>query len=174
MHTTDEDRATALLARPRPLGDADLRQLLWFVSTVVHESQHNRFDANAAAIVPPAADCNVNTPVSRGTVESLLSEISAEIAEFNVYFLNSIANPSRSSAFAIQSEEHEIAIRGGENILGNIKDLQCVCECGTVATFIQEVFNEASASWTPEARREFKRAMTAFIPSFWPPSLHQR
>jgi hypothetical protein len=175
VHTTDEDEAIALLAKPRPFGDADLRRFLWNTAAVAHESQHHRFDANAAAIVPPTADCNVSTPVPpAATAGSLLSEISAEIGEFDVYFRNSQTNPSRSGTFAMQSEEHNISTRGIENILGNIKDLQCVCECSTVATFVEEVFNHASASWTPAEKTEFRRAMTSFIPSFWPRSLHQR
>lgn len=175
IHTTDEDEATALLAKPRPLGDADLRQFLWITSLVAHESQHIRFDTNPGAIVPPAPDCNVNTPVpiaGGDPVETLLSEISAEIAEFDVYFRNLHAHRSRSSLFALQSEEHDIASRGGENILGNIRDLQCACNCSTVDTFVVQVFNNASSGWSAAEKREFRAAMTAFIPSFWPRSLH--
>lgn len=185
LHTSDDDQAKALLAKPKPLGDADLRAFLRITSTVAHESQHNRFDAKAGSVVPPAADCNLATSVlvaGGAAVETLLSEISAEIAEFDVYFRNAKANPSRSSTFAMQSEEHDIAGRPPpgdpnfktENILGNIKDLQCACECGTVAKFVEEVFSEASASWTPEEKTEFKKAMTGFIPSFWPRVLQQK
>ena len=183
LHTTDEDQAIALLAKPKPLGDADLRKFLEITASVAHESQHSRFNAHPGTVVPPAADCNVNTPVpiARGRkVESLLSEISAEIAEFDVYFRNAKSNPSRSSTLAVQSEEHTVASRPGppghptENILGNIKDLQCACACNTVAKFVEQVFNDASSSWTPEEKKEFKKAMTDFIPSFWPASLHQK
>jgi len=179
VHTTDEDLAISLLAKPRPLGGADLRNFLWITSAVRHESQHNIFDANAGTIVPAAVDCSVSTVLpSGGTVQSLLSEISAEIGEFDVYFRNLNANPTRSSVFALQSEEHNIATRGGENILGNIKDLQCGCNCATVDRFVEQVFNHASGAWTAPNRaaeqREFKAAMTAFMPSFWPHSLHQR
>ena len=177
IHTTDEDQAIALLAKPRPLGDADLRNFLWNTASVAHESQHRRFDADPAAIVPPAVDCSVDTPVpvaAGASVGFLLSEISAEIAEFDVYFRNSIATPGRSSTFAMQSEEHNIASRGGENILGNIRDLQCACNCSTVDTFVEQVFNQASSTWSVAEKQEFNRAMTSFLPSFWPRSLHQR
>lgn len=177
LHTTDEDLAIRLRAQPRPLGDADLRNFLWITSTVAHESQHNRFDANAATIVPAAADCNVTTPVPNSgnrPIESLLSEISAEIGEFDVYFRNSVSNPSRSSRFAMQTAEHDIASRGDENILGNIRDMQCVCSCATVDRFVENVFTQASTGWTDPERLEFKRAMTDFIPGFWPRSLQAR
>jgi hypothetical protein len=180
IHTTDEDRAITLRARSRPLRDADLRDFLWNVSAVKHESQHNIFDANPSAIAsfaPPAGDCTLSTTIpiaASRTVDSLLSEISAEIAEFDVYFRNSVANPGRASTFAMQSEEHNIASRGGENILGNIRALQCACNCSTVDRFVEQVFNQASSGWSLAERREFKRAMTAFMPSFWPRSLHQR
>lgn len=177
LHTTDEDLAIRLRAQPGPLGDADLRNFLWITSTVAHESQHNRFDASAGTIVPAAADCNVNTPVPNSNnrpLSSLLSEISAEIAEFDVYFRNSVSNPSRSSRFAMQTAEHDIASRGGENILGNIRDMQCVCSCATVDRFVENVFTQASTGWTDPERIEFKRAMTDFMPSFWPHSLQVR
>lgn len=177
LHTTDEDMAIKLRAKPQPLGFEDLRNFLWITSSVTHESQHNRFDANAASIVPAAADCDINTPVPNShnrPIESLLSEISAEIAEFEVYFLNSTKNPSRLSSFAMQTEEHNISIRGKENILGNIKDIQCVCSCATVDRFVENVFTQASTGWTAEEKAEFKKAMTDFMPSFWPKSLQQK
>jgi hypothetical protein len=175
VHAADEDLAQRLQAQPRPLGDADLRRFLWIVSTVTHESQHNIFDANPAAIVPAAADCNVNSPVpSGGTVEERLSEISAETAEFHVYFRNAQLSPSASARNALASEEHDIASRGGENILGNIRSLQCACNCDTVDRFVEQVFAQASTSWTADEQLEFKRGMTDFIPGFWPRSLQAR
>lgn len=180
IHTTDEDQAIALRARPRPLSDADLRSFLWITSLVKHESQHNIFDANPGAIasfVPPAGDCTLSTtvPIAAGDdVKYLLSEISAEIAEFDVYFRNSVANPGRTGRLIMQSEEHDLASRGAENILGNIRALQCACNCSTVDKFVEQVFNQASTGWSPAERREFNRAMTSFMPGLWPRSLHQR
>jgi hypothetical protein len=178
VHVSDEEDAKFFQARrPETLSDPKLRQFLETVSTVAHEAQHHRFDPKAATVVPPGIECNLDTivPNANGArVESLLSEISAEIGEFDVYFRYTKSHPGRGSTFAMQSEEHNISTRQkGENILGNIKDVQCVCECSTVARFIEQVFNEASATWTPEERVEFKRAMTGFMPSFWPRSLHQ-
>jgi hypothetical protein len=179
LHTTDEDLAIALSAKPRPFAGADLTNFLIITSLVKHESQHNIFNANPAAVasfVPPATDCNLNTliPIAANhSVKNLLSEISAEIAEFDVYFRNATANP-RLGTFPMQTEEHDIATRGGENILGNIRALQCACNCTTVDTWVEQVFNQASNTWSPAEKIEFKRAMTGFMPSFWPRSLHQR
>ena len=176
-HAADEDDAKSLIAKPKPLNDADQRRFLELTAFIAHESQHNRFDAKAGTAPLPfsSVECNASTmvPAAGRNVESLLSEISAEIGEFNVYFRNSKVRPSRASGLAMQTEEHNIATRGGENILGNIKDLQCVCNCDTVAKFVEDVFNEASSAWPTEEKKEFKKAMTGFLPSFWPRSLHE-
>jgi hypothetical protein len=175
LHTTDEDEAKALVAKPKPLNDVDQRRLLVWASAVKHESQHNVFDAKAGTVVPASGGCDINTAVpvpSGGKVEGRLSEISAEIGEYDVYFRNRKLRPG-DSEWALQTEEHDIATRGGENILGNIKDLQCACDCGVVAKFVEQVFGEASSSWTDEEKKRFKKAMTDFMPSFWPPALHR-
>jgi hypothetical protein len=74
----------------------------------------------------------------------------------------------------LQTAEHDIATRSGENILGAIKTVQCVCACNTVNNFTEKVFNDASSSWTPEEKTEFQKAMTGFMPSFWPKSLQKK
>ncbi|HEY3861905.1 MAG TPA: hypothetical protein VGO59_08460 [Verrucomicrobiae bacterium] len=87
---------------------------------------------------------------------------------------------AESNQIAIDSggvaEEHNVASRLDENILGNIKDIQCVCNCDTTDKFVEAVFKDASDVWPAatreEEKTEFKRAMTGFIPSFWPRSLH--
>jgi len=73
----------------------------------------------------------------------------------------------------MQTEEHDIASRSDENILGIIKTLQCACACDTVDTFTEEVFNDVKSSWTDDEKAEFQRAMTGFILSFWPKALHK-
>jgi uncharacterized protein DUF4157 len=175
LHTTDEDEAKILVAKPKPLNDVDQRRLLVWAAVVKHESQHNIFDPKAGTVVPASGGCDINTAVpvpSGGIVEGRLSEISAEIGEYDVYFRNMKQRPGNSE-WALQTEEHDIATRGGENILDNIKDLQCACDCGVAAKFVEQVFGEASSSWTDEERKRFKKAMTDFMPSFWPPALHQ-
>jgi hypothetical protein len=175
VHPADEDDAKAIAAKPKPLNEADQRKLLHFAALVKHESQHTIFDPKAGTVVPASGGCDVNTAVpvpSGGDVEGRLSEISAEIAEYDVYFRNRKQRP-HDSEWVLQTEEHDIATRSAENILGNIKDLQCACDCDVVAKFVEEVFVEASSSWTDEERKRFKKAMTDFIPSFWPRKLRQ-
>jgi hypothetical protein len=176
IHASDEDTATRLLAAPRPLNEADRKLFLWNVASVPHESQHNLFDAHASTVVSadvPGADCHLDTvvPSSGLKVEAFLSEISAETREFDVYYLDH----KKSGGWALQTEEHDISVRGDENILGNIKDIQCVCKCETTAKFVEQVFNDAAAAWTaPDKdaeKKEFNMAMTDFMPSFWPKSL---
>lgn len=171
----DENRAQALQAKPHPLSGADRQKEAELSALIQHESQHARFDTAAAAIVPAAADCNLATAVPDGTdVEFQLSEMSAGMAEFDIYFKNQKAAPTRASVFRMQTAEHDIATRGGESILGAIKTLQCACACNTVDTFTVKVFNDASSSWTAEEKTEFQKAMTGFMPSFWPKSLQKK
>jgi hypothetical protein len=171
----DEDRAKVLLAKPQPLSGAERQEQVEFSALIQHESQHARFDTAAAAIVPAAADCSVATPVPDGTdVEFQLSEMSADMAEFDIYFKNQKAAPSRTNIFRMQTAEHDIATRSGENILGAIKTMQCACSCSTVDTFVERVFNDASSSWSPAEKTEFQKAMTGFLPSFWPKSLQKK
>jgi hypothetical protein len=170
-----EDRAKALIAKPQPLSGADRQKEVELSALIQHESQHARFDTAAAAIVPAAADCSVATVVPDSTTVAFqLSEMSADMAEFDIYFKNRKIAPSGASIFRLQTAEHDIATRGGENILGAIKTVQCVCACNTVDTFIEKVFNDASSSWTPEEKTEFQKAMTGFMPSFWPKSLQKK
>ena len=178
LHTTDEDSAKALLAKPQPLSSADKEMFLWITKTVAHESQHSRFDPKASAVVTAAStsiECDLGTPIPIAggrKVEGALSEISAETGEFDVYY----RDHKKSGGWALQTEEHNISVRNkGENILGNIKDIQCVCNCDTTANFVKQVFDDAAAAWTaPDKdaeKKEFNMAMTDFMPSFWPKSL---
>jgi hypothetical protein len=175
----DEDTAAAILAKPKRSAQ-DNETVLESARVVTHEAQHTHFDANATALVPAAADCNLNTVVFHGpspapsgldyTVEFYLSEISAEIAEFAPFFQKFKATGSNLS---MNLEEQSVTIDPGENILGDIKALRCKCECDTVGKFVGQVFADATKSWPPAQTLEFQRAMTRRIPSFWPKALQK-
>jgi hypothetical protein len=174
VHLSDEEDAKDILAKTTRSA-ADKQRLLEIARLIAHESQHARFNPAASTIVPEAADCKLGTVVA-GTknVADLLSEMSAEIAEFDVFFKNIKSSPGKASTFALQAEEQDIATRSGERLLGILKRLQCTCECSTVETYTEKVFTDAARSWTPEERTEFQKAMTGFIPSFWPKALHKK
>jgi hypothetical protein len=179
VHATDEDNAAAILAKPTRSAQ-DNQTVLDSAVVVTHEAQHTHFDANAVALVPAAADCNLDTVIFHGptpaplgrdyTVESYLSEISAETAEFTPVFQNSKAT---GKSGALQDEERNVTFNPGENILGDIKALQCKCECATVDKFVGQVFADATKSWPPDQTLEFQRAMTRIMPSFWPKALQK-
>ncbi len=175
VQLSDEEDAKAILAKTTRSA-ADKQKLLEFAKLMAHESQHARFNPVASTMVPDAADCTVDTPVAGGTkkVKGFLSEMSAEIAEFDVFFKNTKSSPGKTSTFAMQAAEQDLVTRSGENLLGILKKLQCTCECDTVDTFTKEVFTGTARPWTPEERIEFQKAMTGFIPSFWPKALHKK
>jgi hypothetical protein len=170
---SQEDDAVAILAKPT-LTARDNKIVLDSARIVTHEAQHAAFDANAGALVPPAADCALNTVVFHGpsgqnyNVEFYLSEISAEIAEFDPFFRNFKATGTDRS---LEQEEQQIVINQGENILGDIRALRCKCECDTVDIFVGGVFADATKSWPPEQTHEFQRSMTVRIPNIWPRAL---
>ena len=174
VHLSDEEDAKDILAKTTRSA-SDTRRLLELAKLVAHETQHARFNPAASTIVPEAADCKLDTAVT-GTkdVAGFLSEMSAAIAEFDVFFKNTKASPGNASTFALQKAEQDIATRSGESLLGILKRLQCTCECSTVDTYTEKVFADAARSWTPEERKRFQTAMTGFIPSFWPKALHKK
>ncbi len=175
VHLSDEEDARDILAKTTRSA-ADKQKLLELAKLIAHETQHARFGAAASTIVPAAADCKLDTVVAGSTrdVARFLSEMSAEIAEFDVFFKNTKSSPGKASSFALQAAEQDLVTRSGENLLGILKRLQCTCECSTVDTFTEKVFNDAASAWTPDERTEFRKAMTGFIPSFWPKALHKK
>jgi hypothetical protein len=174
VHLADEEDAKAILGKTTR-SDADKQKVLELAKHVAHETQHARFNPAAKTIVPEAADCKLDTVVA-GTkdVAGLLSEMSAGFAEFDVFFKNTKSSPGKVSTFLMQAAEQDLVRRGGENLLGILTRLQCACECGTVDTYTEKVFADVAGSWTPEERTEFQKAMTGFIPSFWPKALHKK
>jgi hypothetical protein len=181
VKTSDEDDAAAILLKPKASrNDKDNFTAREAASTVIHESQHSHFDANATALIAPAADCNLNTVVFHGptpapggrdyNVEFYLSEISAEIAEFTPFFQNFKATGKGDVMF---EEERFVTSAAGENIQGDIQALQCKCECGTVDDFVAKVFADATSAWPADQKLEFQRAMTRIMSPVWPKALQK-
>jgi len=179
VKTSDEDGAVAILAKTTRSAE-DNKTALDAASTVTHETQHTHFNANATALVPAEADCNLNTVVFHGPtpapngidykVKFYLSEISAEIAEFAPYFKNF---KNKGNSAALFDEERSITSDEGENIQGDIKALQCKCECATVDKFVGEVFADTVSGWPADQTLEFQRAMTRIMPAVWPKALRK-
>jgi hypothetical protein len=177
--TQMEDDAKTLRAKPA-LSAADTVQVGELASTIVHEAQHAHFNANAAAVVPAAADCNLGTLVFHGpasgfnfNVDFYLSEMSAIIAEFAPIFKNSQSAPSTTTNNALFAEERAAALDTDESLSGILKALQCVCSCATIDTFTEKVFADATSSWSAPQRDAFQKAMTRIIPAVWPKKLHK-
>jgi hypothetical protein len=123
------------------------------------------------------ADCDLETtvqPSGAADVKYYLSEMSAELAEFHVLFRHTQISPGKVSAFTMEKAEPEIIMRRGESILGILKALRCTCVCDTVTAFTEKVFGDVSKSWTDEEKGVVQKALTDFIPSFWPKSLQKK
>jgi hypothetical protein len=143
---------------------------------IAHEFQHARFDAKASKVVAGAADCKLDTDVggTGTTVEGYLSEMSAEMAQFPVYYQKNQTSPSPRNAELLFNEERKIATHPSESISGIIQGLQCQCECGTVESFITKTFNDGVSGWPADQTEEFQKAMTRLMPAIWPASLQKQ
>jgi hypothetical protein len=177
----DEEDAKAIVPKPEAARTAaDKAKIVDFAATVAHESQHMRFNVDPKAKVGEAADCKLDTkvlPAALVDVKFVLSEMSAQLANFDTYFRNKKSHPGEvAGEWALQTLEHNIASRFSENFLGALKGLKCTCSCDAVDTYTEKVLNDAANSWKPEDKDEektrFQKAMTDFIPSFWPQRLH--
>jgi hypothetical protein len=171
----DEEDAKEIRAKTKHSA-ADKQKVLEFAKIIAHETQHARFNPAASTIVPEAADCKLDTVVagSKKTVAGFLSEMSAQFAEFDVFFRNTKSSPGKASSLAMEAAARDLVTRSGENLLGILKRLQCACECKTVDTYTEKVFADVASSWTSEEKREFRKAMTDRIPSFWPKALQKK
>ena len=177
VQLADEEAAKDILAKTTRSA-ADKEKVLELAKHIAHETQHARFNPQAKTIVTEAADCKLDTAMagSKKTVANLLSEMSAEFAEFDVFFRNTKSSPGKTSTFAMQDATQALVSRSGENLLGILKKLQCACECGTVDVYTEKVFADVAdtGSWTDEERTVFQKAMTGFMPSFWPKALRPK
>jgi hypothetical protein len=140
-----------------------------------HEMQHAAFDiaqeAVATRTIAAAADCSLDTIVTPPdiNVEFFLSEISAITSEFPVFFENMAKSPH--AAQNLDTEERRQAFDSSEGLVGAIKGMQCACSCATVESFVTQTVNLTTASWAPATKTAFLKAMTGWMPSFWPKAL---
>jgi hypothetical protein len=172
-----EDTAKGLdIVAPLSAGQRD--DLADILATGIHEMQHAAFDTAqgdegpvATRTIAAALDCNLDTIVTppNFTVEFFLSEISAITSEFPVFFENIAKSPH--AVQNLDTEERRQAFDPDEGLVGAIKGMQCVCSCATVESFVTQTVNLTTASWAPATRTAFLKAMTGWMPSFWPKAL---
>ena len=101
------------------------------------------FLASPRLPVPSCLLLDMAMPGSKKTVANLLSEMSAEFAEFDVFFRNAKSSPGKTSTFAMQGAVEALVRRPGENLLGILTKLQCVCGCDTVDAYTQKEIGRA-------------------------------
>jgi Domain of unknown function (DUF4157) len=165
------DIATPLSAAQRDTLATDV------LGPAVHEMQHATFDTAQdapATKMAAASDCSLDTIITPPdiNVEFLLSEISAITSEFPVFFENTAKSPH--AVQNLDSEERRQAFDPGEGLVGSIKSLQCGCSCATVESFVTQTVKLTTASWAPATELAFFKAMTGWMPSFWPKALQRK
>jgi hypothetical protein len=135
-----------------PLSADQSAALAGIIRIGVHEMRHATFgnvqEDKAKRTIGPKADCDLDHPIGDGyDVGYLLSEISAETAEFAPYFQN-LANQPNAGSEALLRRERRIAFESkGENIRGAIQKMKCFCSCTTSDKFTSQTVKFTIASW---------------------------
>ncbi|MEE8155502.1 MAG: DUF4157 domain-containing protein [Phycisphaerales bacterium] len=114
------------------------------LSTVVHETEHARFEAQT--IAPPSAGA-----CSFDDIKSELSEVAAIMSEFpdRFDFLMRQYGLDPDRLEAEQATSFARWIRdGGENISGALKNIDCLCECDDTDEYVRRMVDFVTSGWT--------------------------
>jgi hypothetical protein len=175
-----ENQAKRLRESKAARTQAEEREALALISTVLHEAEHCHFNRSpdTAKKIPGESDCNLDTVVFHGpgtgadfNVKYYLSELSARIAEFAPYFQNYEASPTKENHDLLHQKEIEIALNKDESLRGIIHGLQCACSCESVDHLVENAVRNAMSSWPKGQARKFLEVMARMLPSWWPKGL---
>ena len=141
------------------------------LQTLVHETEHPRFEAAQAARPLPAG---VTSPTcNRSQVFREISEIAAGLSEFPPIFRSAAAeaNPLGPVHRAIANWFPQIIRTGGENFVGALRQMGCACACPEVDAFVIDTFNEVTTSggWTVPEKNAFNARLRVELPPPGPP-----
>lgn len=142
------------------------------LQTLIHETEHPRFEAATAGQPRPAGVTSATC--TRNAVEFSLSEIAAVLSEFTTIARSAAAEASATGPRHAQlnawfaSSVHS----GGENIEGNLLQMGCTCSCAEVRAFIRETFDNVTTNsgWTAAEKAAFNTRMRTELPAAGNPS----
>ena len=172
-----EDKATGV-DKTGPLTEDEAALVDKILRIGAHEPQHVAFDKaqqdKTKQINPVEDDKDPQTQkrqaeepdCDKNSVDYLLSEISAEIAEFPPTFKNLAKQPDQAQA--TETTASSIALRSGESIHGAITKLKCTCNCQRVDDMVVKTVEFSTKGWPPDQKQAFLQAMTRLIPADWP------
>ena len=117
------------------------------LTTLTHETEHGRFDtasenpANSPLKGPTSGTCKPDD------VESELSEMAAQMAEFpillrRIEIMPKAARERRLAAWFV----YHLSNRG-ENMTDTLKTLRCKCECSEVDAYVKQVVSFVQTGW---------------------------
>lgn len=167
-----------------PLTTEETALVAEILRTGAHEKQHVIFDqaqADPARQINPEE--NEDDPKTqtrqteepecdKATVDHLLSEISAAMAEFPVVYKNIAGQPEPGKA--VENVERRITFRDGESIHGAITKLKCSCNCQRVDDMVVKTVNFTLADWPADQTEAFLASMTRMLPTDWPKPLQRK
>lgn len=136
------------------------------LQTLVHETEHPRFEAaTAASPLPPG----VTSPTcARANVLTELSELAAGLSEFPTISraASAEANPAGPRHIQLTTWVRDVAHNADESFSGALTKMGCSCECAEVDAHSRAVFDEVTASngWSAGERTAFNTRMRAELP----------
>jgi hypothetical protein len=133
----------------------------WRVDTLAlltHEAQHAIFGRWSSP-----TPGSVSGSCSWNHVEYSLSELSALMSEFPVYFreIPSNADAAHSARVRLNQWFDEVINNPYEYIRGALIQLRCLvpCSCSDIDSYIRDTFNFTSSSWSQDEKDAFHREL---------------
>jgi hypothetical protein len=128
--------------------------------TLVHESEHPRFEAATGTLPRPPGVTSATC--QRANLLQELSELAAILSEFPTAFdaASSETNPHGPLHQSLNAWFDCKIQSCGENIKSALTQMGCQCSCPEVDAFVIETFNFESGSWNVSQRDAFHRELT--------------
>jgi len=141
------------------------------LQTLIHETEHSRFDTATAARPLPAG---VASPTcTRTALDSELSEIAAMMSEFPPLSRAAAGEASATGPLhtALKNWFPFNFHPPGESIEGALLQMGCNCDCAEVTAFVADTFDEVttSGSWTATEKADFNAQARIELPAPGPP-----
>lgn len=110
------------------------------LGTLVHQTEHARFDAAPAIAEPTPTACKF------ADLEFNLSEMAAHLAEMHVYYRAALTKTGKNRFTDFKNRFAFWVTNGSEDIAGIVKDLRCRCECADADYYIRKTVESVSTS----------------------------
>jgi hypothetical protein len=109
------------------------------LGTITHETEHARYDAQAAIPEPGPSACKF------ADHQSNLSEMASHLSEMHVYYRDALTRPAVGRFKTFYQMFDYWVKNGAEDISGIVKHLRCECECADADHYIVKTSESVSS-----------------------------